>query len=259
MASQEPVPWYVSFFSDDYLDAYGHLLTDERAQQEAAFVEQALGLSPGDRVLDLCSGPGRHAVLLAKRGLDVTAQDLSQDYLEQALRATQDEGVSLTAVHSDMRRIPFEAAFDAVINMFTAFGYLESEEEDARVLQQIARALKPGGRFLLDLINREWVVSNYVQNEWRRASDGAIYLEHRELDLVAGRNHVTFTVILPNGARREMEGHHVRVYTLTEVIAMLQRAGLTFKRAYGGFSGEPYAVDTRRMIVVGKKPVGPIP
>jgi SAM-dependent methyltransferase len=222
-----------------------------------AFVEDTLGLVPGSSVLDLCCGTGRHAVLLAKRGFEVTAQDLSESYLERASRAAEAAGVGLSVAHSDMRNIPFEATFDAVINMFTAFGYLESEEEDSKVLREIAKALKPGGRFLLDLINREWVVSNYVQNEWRRTDDGTLYLEHRELDLVAGRNHVTFTVIDPNGVKREMDGHHVRVYTLTEVIGILKESGLEFECAYGGFSGEEYGVGTRRMIVVGKRP-GPL-
>jgi SAM-dependent methyltransferase len=219
-----------------------------------AFVEDTLDLKPSSSILDLCCGTGRHAVLLAKRGFEVTAQDLSESYLERASQAAEAAGVGLSVAHSDMRSIPFEAAFDAVINMFTAFGYLESEEEDGKVLREIAKALKPGGRFLLDLLNREWVVSNYVQNEWRRAEDGTLHLEHRELDLVAGRNHVTFTVIDPKGQRREMDGHHVRLYTLTEVIGMLSEAGLEFERAYGGFSGEAYGVNTRRMIVVGKRP-----
>ena len=122
-------PWYVSFFGDDYLDAYGHLLTEERAQREVAFVEDALGLVPSSSVLDLCCGTGRHAVLLAKRGFQVTAQDLSESYLARASRAAEAAGVGLSVAHSDMRSIPFEASFDAVINMFTAFGYLESEEE----------------------------------------------------------------------------------------------------------------------------------
>ena len=254
IASEASSPWYVSFFGDDYLDAYGHLLTEERAQREVAFVEEALGLKPGNSVLDLCCGTGRHAVLLAKRGFEVTAQDLSEGYLVQASRAAEAAGVGLSVAHSDMRSIPFDSAFDAVINMFTAFGYLESEGEDSKVLREIAKALKPGGRFLLDLLNREWVVSNYVQNEWRRTDDGTLYLEHRELDLVAGRNHVTFTVIDPNGQRREMDGHHVRLYTLTEVIGMLKESGLEFERAYGSFSGEDYGVETGRMIVVGKRP-----
>ena len=253
MTSQEP-PWYVTFFQDDYPSLYGYMLTPERTEAEVAFVERTLGLARGDRVLDLCCGQGRHAVALAKRGLRVTAQDLSEELLEMARQAAQAEGVALELVHSDMRQIPFEGTFDAVINMFTAFGYLESDEEDMEVLRQVEKALAPGGRSLIDFINREWVVSNYVQNEWREGDDGTVYLEHRELDLATSRNHVTFTIMSADGTRRESRGHHIRLYTLTEAIGMLERAGLGFAGVYGGFDGEEYAVATPRMVVVGRKP-----
>lgn len=246
-------PWYVEFFGRDYIQAYKHGFTDERASREVDFVERTLELKPGDRVRDLCCGQGRHAVLLARRGFLVTGQDLSAEYLELARESARAEGVTLELVRSDMRQIPFEEHFDAVINMFSAFGYLESEAEDLKVLQQAAKALKPGGRFLLDLINREWVVANNIPAEWRQEEDGTIYLERRELDLVTSRNHVSFTIIASDGTRRESVGHHMRLYTLTELVRMLAEAGLTFERAYGDFDGAPYGAAGRRMLVIGRK------
>lgn len=250
--SQEPA-WYESFFGQDYLDVYGYQFTDERARKETAFAARALDLQPGERVLDLCCGQGRHAVLLAAMGLDVTGLDLSQQYLRLTEAAAREHNVTLRTVHADMREIPFESHFDAIVNMFSSFGYLESEEEDAKVLAAVAGALKPGGRFLMDLINREWVVNNYVQNDWHQGEDGTLYLEHREVDLLASRNHVTFTAISPDGGRREIVGHHFRLYTLTEVLGLLARAGLQFRAVYGGFDAEPYAITTRRMIIVSQK------
>ena len=247
-------PWYETFFADDYLNVYGDVLASRSAESEAAFAERALELSPGDTVLDLCCGPGRHALLFAKRGMRVVGQDLNADYLETARRSAEEDGVSLELVRRDMRDIPFEETFDGIVNMFSAFGYLESEEEDMKVLDQVSRALKPGGGLLIDSINREWVVSNYIQNEWREGDDGTVYLEHRELDLATSRNHITFTIVSADGTRRESRGHHIRLYTLTEVKGMLERAGLDFKEAYGGFDGEEYTVATPRMIVVARKP-----
>ena len=246
-------PWYESFFNQDYLDVYGHQFTEERAAREVAFVEQALGLQAGESVLDLCCGQGRHALLLARRRLRVTGQDLSPEYLDLARQAAQAAGLQIETVHSDMRVIPFEGRFDAVINMFSAFGYLESEGEDAKVLAAVARALRPGGRLLMDLLNREWVMANYVPNDWHKAEDGTLYLEHREVDLVESRNHVSFTAIAPDGSRREIVGHHFRLYTLTELVRMLRTAGLSFDTAYGGFDGEPYGITTRRLILVARR------
>ena len=244
-------PWYQRFFGNDYLDVYRGHLRAEVAEREVAFVARALALEPGARVLDLCAGPGRHAVLLAERGLRVTALDLSQAYLDAAAAEAKRRGVALETVRADMRAPGFDGCFDAVINMFSSFGYLESEAEDAKVLRGVAAALRPGGRALFDLINREWVVRNQVADESHAAADGVIHLEHRELDLAASRNHVTFVAVAPDGSRRDLDGHHIRLYTLTEMIGMLDGAGLRFERAYGGFDGEAYGVDTRRMIVVG--------
>jgi SAM-dependent methyltransferase len=246
-------PWYESFFSRDYLDAYASVFTPERARVEVDFVIEALGLQPGQSVLDLCSGQGRHAVLLAAAGMQVTALDLAAEYLEMAQQAAREAKVSLETVHADMRAIPFTQRYDAVINMFSSFGYLESEAEDARDLTEIHGSLKPGGLVLLDLLNRDWVVRNYIQNEWHEGSDGSVYLEHREFDPVTSRNHVTFTAIAPDGSRRQMVGHHIRLYTLREVDVMLEAAGLAFEAVYGGFESEPFGIDSRRMIIVARR------
>ena len=250
--TQEP-NWYESFFGQDYLDVYASQFTDERARKETAFAVHALDLKPGERVLDLCCGQGRHAVVLAAMGMEVTGLDLSEQYLVLTAEAARGHNVSLQTVHADMRKIPFESHFDAVVNMFSSFGYLEAEAEDAKVLASIRGALKPGGRVMLDLLNRDWVVDNYIQNDWHRDDDGTLYLEHRELDLLTSRNHVTFTAISPDGTQREIGGHHIRLYTLREVAGMLEAAGLALEAVYGGFDGEPYGIETRRMIVVARK------
>jgi SAM-dependent methyltransferase len=247
-------PWYQSFFGQDYLDVYGYQFTPERAEQEVEFAVRALELRPGELVLDLCSGQGRHAVPLAARGMLVTALDMSAEYLELASAAARQAGVLLETVHADMRQIPFAGRFDAVVNMFSSFGYLESEAEDAKVLNAILRALKPGGRVLLDLLNRDWVVANYETEDSHAGAGGTLYLEHRRLDLETSRNHVSFTVVSPDGGRREVGGHHIRLYTLREMRAALDTAGLAYEAVYGGFAGETYGIDTRRMIIVARRP-----
>ena len=247
--AQPESPWYVDFFARDYREAYEHILTSQPTDRQVAFAAHALGLAPGERVLDLCCGHGRHAIPLARQGLRVTGLDLNAESLEEARRSAQAEGLDLELVRGDMRRIPYDDHFDAVVNMFTSFGYLEPQE-DMLVLQEVSKALKPGGRLLMDLLNREWVINNYIQDEERRAEDGTVFLEHRELDLTTSRNTVTFTIVPPDGARRQTAPLCVRLYTLTEVIGMLAQAGLAFQRVYGGFEGEDYTIDTRRMIVV---------
>jgi SAM-dependent methyltransferase len=252
MATQESA-WYVNFFDNDYLNIYRHMFTAERAEKEVAFAERVLELKPGACVLDLCCGQGRHCVPLAEHGFRVTGLDLSPAYLELARQAAKAAKVTFETVSADMREIPFENHFDAVINMYSSFGYLESEAEDIHVLESVARAIKPGGRFFLDMLNREWAVANYIQNDWHSGADGTLYVERRDLDLATSRMRVGFIIIGPDGSRRDSIGHDIRLYTLTEMTRLLEGVGLRVIGTFGGFDGEPYAINTRRMIICARK------
>ncbi len=250
-----PVPSYMEFFGDDYLGAYRETISPENAMVESAFVHRVLQLARDAEVLDLCCGHGRHAVILALTGLRVTGLDLSDVYLERAAALAAGVGVELPLVRSDMREIPFEGRFDAVINLFTSFGYLNSDEEDMKVLHQVVKALKPGGQFLIDLINREWVVSNYVRDERKEAPNGTVYQERREIDLLTSRINNSFWVTAPDGTVHHTDGLTIRLYSLTELVRMLESAGLVYRTVYGGYELERYGVETRRMIVVADKPL----
>ena len=114
-------PWYQTFFGEDYLRIY-HFLTPERTRREVEGIIKLLGLPEGKAILDLCCGHGRHPVSLAKRGYWMTGQDLSAVFLEHGRAAAEAEGVAVRWVESGMRQIPFEDEFDAIINIFTAFG-----------------------------------------------------------------------------------------------------------------------------------------
>ena len=252
MASQGSA-WYVDFFRNDYLNVYGHLFTEERAEKESAFVAGALKLKDGASVLDLCCGQGRHSVQLAERGLKVTGLDLNPDYVELAQQAAKASKVEIETVAADMREIPFANKFDAIVNMYSSFGYLESEAEDLKVLESAARALKANGRLLLDMLNREWAIDNYIQNDWHTGTDGTLYVERRDLDLATSRMHVHFIMVDPKGGRRESIGHIIRLYTLTEMTRLLERVGLRVTSVFGGFEAEEYGIGTRRMIVVAEK------
>ena len=256
MTGSAETPWYVRFFKGDFLRVYGHTLQQDRTDLETQFAIHALGIQPHHRVLDLCCGQGRHSIALATTGLDVTGVDLSTEMLDIARSEAADANLALTLRQADMRQLPgdFEDQFDAVINMFSSFGYLESEADDQQVLHQIAKSLKPGGKLMMDLLNREWVIVNNEEFDWHQHEDGRVVLERRVLSLEKSINHLTYTEILPDGSRRVLSDLHMRLYTLTEMIKMLGTAGLILQSVYGGFRGENYGVNTRRMIIVASKP-----
>ena len=244
--------WYTEFFGEDYLHIYESILPPKRTQREADKIVERLELRPGSAVLDLCCGHGRHAVALAERGHRVTGLDLSTFFLEKAKAGAAEADVDLRLVHSDMRHIPFEEKFDAVINMFSAFGYLESEAEDQKVLTQVRKALKPGGLFLLETVHHAWLMRNFEPRGWNIIEDDTIVLDAREMNLHTGRNEVTVTLIHPDGTRREYR-HAMRIYTAAELVRMVTEADLDIDAVYGGLDGAELTLDAHRVILIGRK------
>jgi len=244
--------WYVDFFRAGFYHDWSPAERFDRAERETDFIAEALGLPAGAAILDLCCGEGRHTVALARRGYRMTGLDLSALHLRYARRAAKGAGVAVRWHRGDMRVIPWPGEFDAVINIFTAFGYFDADEEDFHVLDAVSRALKPGGCFLLDTMNRDWLMRNWETRGWQEREDGTLDLEERRFDPASGRNHVRVISIRPDGARDE---HHIdlRLYTLKELSDMLSRAGLGVRRTWGGFDGSDYGPDGRRMIVLAEK------
>src|SRR5204863_7350641 len=116
-----------------------------RTGRQVEFIVEKLGLGEGSRVLDLACGRGRISIGLAQHGCRVTGLDLSPRSLELARSDAEAAGVEIEFVRRDMRDLDAEGEFDAVVNVFTSFGYFPAQEEDERVLAAVARALVPGG------------------------------------------------------------------------------------------------------------------
>jgi len=152
-----------------------------------------------------------------------------------------------------MREIDFADEFDAVINMFTSFGYLESEAEDEKVLGKVAQALKSGGKFLLDVVNRDRLVRDFQAREWHAADEGWLVLEERTFDHLSGRMETRWVCVARDGVRYERLSS-VRLYTTSELRTMLERAGLKVTNLFGDYDGSPYSWDSQRLIVVSCKP-----
>jgi SAM-dependent methyltransferase len=245
-------PWYKTFFGEDYLRIYEPLLTPERTQRDVNGIVNLLALPQGSSILDLCCGHGRHAIPLAQRGYKVTGLDLSQVFLGEAEKEALAKGVHVDWLHGDMRNIPFENAFDTVINIFTAFGYLENQDEDQQVLKQVCKALKPNGLFLLEIIHREGLIRHFSPHMIEHYPEGLIVLEERDFDLLTSRTNVKITMIYPHGERKEY-GHAARVYSLTELAQMMTMAGLQVKSYFGAWDGSKLTIDSFRLILLAQK------
>jgi SAM-dependent methyltransferase len=248
-----PADWYDGFFeTDDWLDRLALPIPAERTEREAAFIRDQLALSPGARVLDLCCGHGRIALELARRGHRVTGLDLSERSLAHAREAAGREGLELEWIHADMREVP-EGPFDAIVNVFTAFGYFEEEAENQRVLDGVARALRPGGRFLIDVINPLTLARRYRDSDWEELDDGVLFLQRHRWDFLGGRNEAHWSFVHPDGRRGELH-HSLRMYAPHELRAMLERAGLEVTGAWGDWEGGELSLDGFRLILRAERP-----
>ena len=246
--------WYKTAFRYDYLRVYPHR-NDEEARRQVDFLVDRLDIPSSCEVLDLGCGDGRHSLELTRRGFKVTGLDLSDELLERARRRTADEGLDITFVQGDMRDPPAVHAFDLVVNFFTSFGYFREDGENARVLEAISQALRPGGRFLMDYLNREYVISALVPSDLRTV-EGMEVEQRRWItgDPSAAGGHVRINKqvrIREDGAERSYD-ESVRMYTLEELEALMDRAGLKVTQTYGDFDGRPVSGDAPRNILVGR-------
>jgi len=254
-------PWYVTLFERDWHDllapggsrsAVDPASYAEQTAGEVEFVTRALDLPPGSPVLDLCCGWGRHTVRLAQRGYRMTGLDLSPYHIELANDAAREAAVEVRWLEGDMRRIPCpDASFDAVINLFTSFGYFD-DAENQRVLEEVARVLAPGGRFIVDLINRDCLMRVFRETDWSEEADGRLVLERRRWAPDTGRVHAEWTIIDRDGQRR-VHVHDERIYSLQELELRLALAGLRIRQAFGSLEGDPLRRESRRLVVLAEK------
>ncbi len=236
-----------AFFSDFYLRAYADDERQSEAEAQALAAVALAGCPEGGDVLDVPCGFGRHAAPLARAGHRVVGVDRSQSLLDEAARRAGGEP-RLTFTRSDYRDLPFaDERFDVAVNLFTSLGYL-GDEEDTRVLAEIRRVLRPGGRLVIEILHRDLLVARFREQDWSLLGEGRLLLEQRTFDPVAGVAQATQTLIDGSGAR-ESRSFTVRVYTATELTAMLAQAGFAAARCYGDLGGAAFTTASRLVIV----------
>lgn len=242
--------WYEESFGEDYLIVYRHR-DFGGARRETDKMIRWLGLPAGARVLDLCCGMGRHSLALADAGYEVTGVDLSETLLKEARGQAGAERVRW--VRSDMRQLPLEGGFDAVVNLFTSFGYFQEDEEQLKVLREIRRMLVPGGMFLIDFLNPAYVAARLVPHSERK--DGGVRIdEKRRIEDGYVKKEITLTD--EDGGTPRCYQERVKLYSLDRFREMIAEAGLTLEAVHGSYDEEAYSeADSPRMIMTGRRPV----
>ncbi|MBX6331037.1 MAG: methyltransferase domain-containing protein [Gemmatimonadaceae bacterium] len=243
--------WWESYFDAQYLLEYDPLFSPERDRQEVSRLLDVLALPVGARVLDVPCGQGRHAHLLAEAGYDVTGVDYSR-YLLARARA-RGTGRTLRYHRADMRRLPsrWTGRFDAVVNVFTSFGFFLHPADDARVIHEFARVLRPGGTLVWHGGSRDGVMARFLSRDWWTTRDGTIVAHERSFDPLSGVLTIRSTW---RGARTRGEREHrIRLYTASRLAELCAEAGLVVEEAYDGWTPRPLVRRSSEMLLVARK------
>ncbi len=242
--------WWKNFFSGLFVDFWRAALTEEATRAEADFFEKHLAIAGGARVLDVPCGDGRLSLELARRGYRMTGVDISSDFLKAARKSASERKLPIEWRQSDMRDLPWTARFEGAFCAGSSFGYFE-DAENAAYLEAVARALKPGGRFLLDWA---WVAEALLPHFRERIeieAGGIRFQAENSYDPEEGRVNNRFTVSREGKSQTRPASH--RVYSYSEVLRMLREVGFKHFAGYGSLSEEPFGLGSKRLLLVSTK------
>lgn len=234
-------------------EMYPYMFDENRFAQASEQVRKIMKLTGIGRgaVLDLCCGPGRHSVILAKRGFQVTGVDRTRFLLNQARRHAKSARVRVEFVRSDMRDFLRPDTYKLALSLWTSFGYFDDKDEDRLVLRNIFASLKKGGVCLIDVFGKERMAKTVQPFHTSRYSDGTFLVEAHEI--VDDWTRIRNDWILIKGNRAKRFKFHQNVYSGKELKNLMLKAGFDEVKLFGDFDGRPYGLDATRLLAVGRK------
>ncbi len=217
---------------------------------EVDHIIKLLDLNPGATILDMGCGLGRHSLELARRGYRVTGLDRTAYFIKTARNLAKAENLDIELILDDMRSFQRLESFDAVISMFTSFGYFADMAENRLVLRNMYHSLREGGAVLLETMGKEILARIYRERDWVE-QDGVFHLQERRVS-----KHWSWMenrwILLKEGFQFEYEVSHW-LFSASEFVALLEESGFVHCGVYGGLDGGPYDHTAQRLVVVGKK------
>jgi len=245
----------MEWFEDDSLwrELYPYVFPVERVAAAAGQVTQLLALTgvSGGSLLDLCCGPGRHAVEFARRGFAVTGVDRSAFLLERAREMADAAAVEVEWVRHDMREFARPAAFHLACNLFTSFGYFRREEDNLRVLRNVWESLRGGGTFVMDMVGKEHLERVGLGPRHTQFADGAVLIQQPHVNEDWTRLDNEWTLVTGSHSRSYRFEHHL--YSGEGLQRRLESCGFTGVCLYGDLAGSSYGPEAPRLVAMARK------
>ena len=221
--------WYEKFFDGLYSRVLPDVFNEDQTNEQIRVVKKLLRLRKGMRVLDIPCGTGRLTIPMAKTGLQMTGVDLTAGYLRKARQTARKKRLDIHFVRCDMREVDFQNEFHAAFNWFGSFGYF-SDADNLAFAKRIFLALKPGGRFLIEGINKSWLLAHFRQH--LEQTIAGIRIVHRnKWDPKTGRVLSSWT--FHSHSESERRRISMRIYNGSEMRSLLQSAGFRDIKLYG--------------------------
>ena len=234
--------WFVDWFDTPYY----HILYQNRNDSEAKkFIQTLMGhlkLPKSSKILDLACGKGRHSKTLNELGYHVLGVDLSENSINEAKRLSND---TLSFRVNDMRQVLVGAKFDAIFNLFTSFGYFDSNKENELMCASIAQMLLPNGKLIIDFMNAHKVIK-YLVNEEEKEIDGIRFNITRTYDNTHIEKHVKFN---HNGEHYHFT-ERVQALKLDDFKTLLSPF-FTIDHVFGSLDLQPFVLEkSDRLIII---------
>ena len=243
------------WFEDEafWREMYPFMFDERRfagAEEQVRKILKLSGVRSG-AALDLCCGPGRHSVALARRRFRVTGVDRTRFLLNKARRRAKSARVSVEFVESDMREFARADTYRLALSMFTSFGYFDNKDDDLLVLRNIFSSLKQGGAFLVDVMGKERLAKILSGTTSERLPDGTLLIQRHEIfdDWTRIRNE---WILLKGNRVRRFKFHHT-LYSGQELKSLLLEAGFAEVKLFGNLDGDPYGPEAQRLVAVARK------
>lgn len=243
--------WYDKFYTDFYL-SYFHEESTPEIKKEVNFIRSVFKLPKTAKILDLACGPGRHSIELAKQGFNIIGLDFNTHFLNIAKKKARKESLDVEFVLGDMRKLSYWNEFNAVVCMYTSFGYF-SKKDNSKVLENISKSLTKNGLLLLDLPNKDWVVNKLPKKTWQKFKDEYL-LEERSFDKKKGTFKNEITVISSN-CKINKTYTDVHLYDQKEIEKELKKHNMVVSKIFGNYDTKAIFNSKKfpRMIILAEK------
>lgn len=237
--------WYKDWFaSEEYLDVYAHRNKSD-AETLLSLIKKNISFKHGDKVLDAACGTGRFSNLFAKEGFDVTSFDLSYQLLRIANNKSNEEHLKVKYFRSDIRKVPLKSSFYLVLNMFTSFGYFNTDEENFSFIRKANKLLEENGVFIFDYLNKNYVFNNLISKSQKEINEKKIIEERRILN-----NRVEKKITIETKLGKKIFHESVLMYSKREIIDGFSSCGFKVHKIFGDYMGSNFNEKTSNSLLI---------